>query len=386
MNLPLPIRARGLWGGRTAVATMRDGLIDRIYECAFIPELWPGVLGELAEIATARAGFLFVSKAEIHRWACSTQVGVDALKPLVESGWVARSERFKRFLGVRDAGFVTDTLIYPTGGYDSDPFYSDILYPRGLGHAAGMLVALPTGDRFMISLERELALGPVEPPEIAMLNTLRGHVSRAATLSARLQLERAQAASQALASVGLAALVFDAAGRVIAANGMIEAMTGLISWRAQNRLALNDRKADQLLHEAIASLSHADARRAFSFPVRDGDERAAMVAHVVPIRLSAREIFTRCAGVLILTPVTAPHAPPAELVKSLFDLTPTESRVAHELAGGGAVEDIAVQSGVSANTVRTHVRGILEKTGCGRMIDLVALLTGIATVQPTSLD
>jgi DNA-binding CsgD family transcriptional regulator len=45
-----------------------------------------------------------------------------------------------------------------------------------------------------------------------------------------------------------------------------------------------------------------------------------------------------------------------------------------------------VQSGVSANTVRTHVRGILEKTGCGRMIDLVALLTGIATVQPTSLD
>jgi hypothetical protein len=35
---------------------MDSQLIDRIYQCSFVPELWPGVLGELAELATARAG------------------------------------------------------------------------------------------------------------------------------------------------------------------------------------------------------------------------------------------------------------------------------------------------------------------------------------------
>jgi DNA-binding CsgD family transcriptional regulator len=106
-----------------------------------------------------------------------------------------------------------------------------------------------------------------------------------------------------------------------------------------------------------------------------------MIAHVVPIRLSARDIFGRCAAVLVLTAVTAPQAPPVELVQSLFDLTPAEARVARDLASGKAVETIAADGGVSPNTIRTHVRGVLEKTGCTRQVDIVALLTGISSAR-----
>jgi DNA-binding CsgD family transcriptional regulator len=73
--------------------------------------------------------------------------------------------------------------------------------------------------------------------------------------------------------------------------------------------------------------------------------------------------------VLTLTPVTPPQAPPVELVQSLFDLTPAEARVARSLASGKAVETIAADGGVSLSTIRTHVRGVLEKTGCNRQID-----------------
>jgi hypothetical protein len=72
-----------------------------------------------------------------------------------------------------------------------------------------------------------------------------------------------------------------------------------------------------------------------------------MVAHVIPIRLSAREIFVRCAAALVLTPVTLPQAPPVELVQSLFDLMPAEARVARSLAAGETVETIASARGVS---------------------------------------
>jgi len=65
----------------------------------------------------------------------------------------------------------------------------------------------------------------------------------------------------------------------------------------------------------------------------------------------------------------------------LFDLTPAEARVARSLASGKTVEDIAADGGVSLSTVRTHVRGVLAKTGCDRQIEVVALLAGIARPQ-----
>jgi DNA-binding CsgD family transcriptional regulator len=55
-----------------------------------------------------------------------------------------------------------------------------------------------------------------------------------------------------------------------------------------------------------------------------------------------------------------------------IDLTTAEARVARSLASGKTVEDIASDGG-TLNTIRTHVRGVLEKTGCNRQVDIVAL-------------
>jgi hypothetical protein len=38
---------------------MDPELLDRIYESSFAPELWPGVLGELAQLIDAPQGALF---------------------------------------------------------------------------------------------------------------------------------------------------------------------------------------------------------------------------------------------------------------------------------------------------------------------------------------
>jgi hypothetical protein len=143
-------------------------------------------------------------------------------------------------------------------------------------------------------------------------------------LSARLQLERARVASETLAALGLPALVLDEKGKVLAANHLIEALAGYVRWRAQDRVSLKDRAADQLLCDAIAAIDLTGGASVRSFPVRDTGAEAMMVAHVIPIRLAARDIFVRCAAALVLTPVTLPQAPPVDLVQSLFDLTPAE--------------------------------------------------------------
>ena len=40
---------------------MTDDLIDRSYESSFVPELWPGILDVLCDIADARGGVLFAA-------------------------------------------------------------------------------------------------------------------------------------------------------------------------------------------------------------------------------------------------------------------------------------------------------------------------------------
>ena len=97
-------------------------------------------------------------------------------------------------------------------------------------------------------------------------------------------------------------------------------------------------------------------------------------------RRGERPIFSRLRALGAFWPVTSPDAPPVEMVRSLFDLTPTEASIARFLARGMRVNDIASSRGVSISTVRTHVRALLEKTGCNRQVDVLTLMAGLAPV------
>jgi DNA-binding CsgD family transcriptional regulator len=227
----------------------------------------------------------------------------------------------------------------------------------------------------VIALERAYDQGSASPAVLETLNEVHCHLARASFVAARMQLERARAASQVFALLGIPALVFADNGKILAANQLIETLSGFIAWRAKDQIALMDACADALLRDAIAMTDQDDAPSVRSFPLRN--KSSAMIAHVVPIRGSARDVFSRCAAMLMLTPVTRPEAPSVELIRSLFDLTPAEARVARGLAAGQTVKVMAAESGTSTNTVHTHVNAVLAKTGYSRQSDVVALLNGL---------
>ncbi len=350
-------------------------LVDRIYEGAFVPDLWPQILAELTHLGGALSGWLCISNGSVVRWTASSEEARNDLRPLMESGWIPRSERFNRLLRAKQTGFIPDSILYTPEEMRDDPAYRDLLRPRGMGWASATAIALPTGDDMVIALERAYDQGSASPSVLETLNEVHSHLARASFVAARMQLERARAASQVLALLGIPALVFEDNGKTLAANQLIEALSGFILWRTKDRIALGDTRADALLRDAIATVDRDDAPSVRSFPVRNAD--SAMIAHVVPIRGSARDIFSRCAALLMLTPVTRPEAPSVELIRSLFDLPPAEARVARGLAAGQTVRDLAADSGTSANTVRSHVNAVLTKTGYSRQSDVVALLNGL---------
>jgi DNA-binding CsgD family transcriptional regulator len=357
---------------------MDPELVDRIYESSLVPELWPVVLGDVGRIVEAGAS-LFVTKGEVISWAAS-RTAHEATAKFVKQGWFWRGQIAARLFAAHHAGFLTDLDLLTRDELDQEPIYRDMWSQYGVGWSVGTAIPIPTGENLSLVLTRRTERGPVERDVVQKLDELRPHLARSALMSARLQLEWARIASETLAALGLPALVLNEQGKVLAANSLIEGLGGYVQWRAQDRASLKDKAANQLLGDAIAAIDAAGGS-VRSFPVRDRGAEAMMVAHVIPIRLSARDIFVRCAAAVVLTPVTLPQAPPVELVQSLFDLTPAEARVARSLAAGETVDAIASARGVSQNTVRDQVRGVLEKTGCHRQTDVVALLTAISPAR-----
>jgi PAS domain-containing protein len=205
-------------------------LIDRIYESSFVPELWPDVLDELGRIAEATGGTLFITKAEVQYWTASPGIRERAGR-MVNEGWFWRGQIITRSFAMRHAGFLTDLDILTPDELDLEPVYRDFWRPQGLGWAVGTAIPIPTGENVLFVMTRRTERGPVEHAIVQKLDELRPHLARSAFLSARLQLERARIASETLAALGLPALVLNEQGKVLAANSLIEALSGALSRR-----------------------------------------------------------------------------------------------------------------------------------------------------------
>jgi DNA-binding CsgD family transcriptional regulator len=75
---------------------------------------------------------------------------------------------------------------------------------------------------------------------------------------------------------------------------------------------------------------------------------------------------------------------PADLLSSLFALTPVEAEIAVLLSEGLSVNEVADRLRSSKNTVRSYLKAIFQKTGARRQASLVrVILMGIGAVRPT---
>jgi DNA-binding CsgD family transcriptional regulator len=79
----------------------------------------------------------------------------------------------------------------------------------------------------------------------------------------------------------------------------------------------------------------------------------------------------------VVSPITAPEAPDATLIRGLFDLTASEARVARGITRGLTIDEIATQYGVDRETIRTQIKAVFDKTGTRRQAEVASLLAGL---------
>ncbi len=353
-----------------------EGLIDRIYEAAVIPELWPRVLNDISRLSGCFGGVLFTTAArEIMRWTSS-----DGTRSLFESflaNPAAQEDniRLKYAIAARHHGFFGNHQLYSRAEMDRSLVYTKFFFPNGLGYMAGTVLPMPNGDVAVFDLERRYDDGPVAPEEVRRLDAVRPHLARAAALSTRLNLERARAVVDALGRAGMPAAVLGGQDRVLAANALLEAMSDQIRFLAHGKIGLVDQAGSRLLGVLLAAERHGPTS---SIPIPATIENAAAVLHVLPLPGEAADIFNGARRLLLVTRLDRPAAPEAELLTGLFDLTASEARVARAISQGRSPDEIATALGLSRETVRFYLKGIFAKTGVSRQVDLFALLAGAA--------
>lgn len=368
--------------GRTGLGDMQDSaLLDLVYEASLVPARWPLVLDELARICDAEGAVLFADQPDDMRWLCTPRIE-GLVNEWVTSEWLHRNDRGNRLIPLREPRFLTDLDGFTREELDQSPFYTEFLRPRGLGWCAGTAIRSSGLDTLVFSIEKAFAGGPVTASALQVLDRLRPDLARAVVLSARLGLERARSTVEAFRALGLPAAVLRAEGRVLAANAAFDGLALAVSAGPRDALTFADRAADRLFREALTAIADQaapcrdHAPRGRSIVLAPLPDTPRMVAHLLPVAGSARDLFTGAIAILYITSVARRPVPELKLLELLFDLTPAEARVAALVTEGRSVDFIAHRLGVTANTVRRHLKAVFSKTGVHRQAELASLLGG----------
>lgn len=352
-------------------------LIEKIYEAAFDPDAWPEVLDGICRLSGSAAGtFLVYAGRELVR-AIGTDLNREPLDEFIRTkGWL-KSERHPDIwpAAAPEGGYFYLPRDLMTPEQLARDFSHRLLDRFGLSWQIATSLPMPTGETLAFTFERRKEHDRPDAASIARLEAMRPHLARAGLVANRLGLERARAALAALTALDLPAALLDARGCLREANALMT--PALIDTRGGNRVVLGDAAGDAMLAAILAGASHI---RSIALPPHG--ERPARVAHVISLAAAIRDPFSSAVALLVLHLASARSgtAPDLRLLRTLFDLSAAESRLAAALAGGADLAQAAQQCGIQPSTARSYLEKIFLKTGCHRQSELVLLLAGLMSL------
>ena len=194
-------------------------------------------------------------------------------------------------------------------------------------------------------------------------------------------------------------LVFDCDARVLAHNAaaarMLErgAPLALVPMPGARsgvmRLAGSNASLQATVEQAVHDCATPSAPPLFgiespqaarSLRIDSGANGRGMVLHLVPVRRPFPQHWADAGASAVIG--TLIEVGPREqlevsLLAQLFDLSTSSARVAEAYLRVDSVKEAARQLGISANTVKTHLATVYERTGCSRQSQLVRLVMSL---------
>jgi len=375
-------------------ANPKDTFLDALYSAALSASGWMPALKAYAELIDAPFGAVNVhvpnqvTSSHVESLNTSTSFMKRSREHwLAQEPWVLRGYeiiakdplRTHRGFVFHGASEVTTSDLLESAWYQDfgREYYLQDCLSLSAASSDGVMITLSglTGTkslRLFSDKQRTLT--------IQMLSEFRRAVALHARLSRRHTIEgtATQWSSSSLP------VIMMRAGKIVHANAAGEAALecgDIIALRPGRNIRIIDPMLSDLAksHE----LAGASAQATLVATATSGERWLAQLMRVNQLAgsLLAAAGADEPAVLMILTPLDNRAAGRMKVLQSLTVLTPTERQVASQLLCGDTVVSIARHRRQSAETIRWHIRNMIEKTGAKNLADLHRILALLLPLQ-----
>lgn len=360
-------------------------LIGKAYDAALDQRLWQPFLESLARTCHAHQALFLRREGRPCVKESLDTVNLD-LNVIVE--WDSCKEHIDVWLQnigrIAQGEPYSSTDVIPNRMLRKSGFYADILRPLNIDYSLGGIVENQPDRHSFLAIYRKKELGAFESQSRTLLRMLIPHVHRALLIHRKLASaeETRLAYEQTLDRLHHGVAICDIQGRVIFVNHVAETI-----FRAHDGLSLTHNRV-----KAANDLDNAQLQRILAQTIAISTGAALTAAGVaVAHRPSGKRPYqillsplngcsknqhtmSQAAGVVFICDSDEVRRPSAELLAVVFGLTQAEVRVCQALAGSLTTSEIAAALGVSANTVKTHLKQIFRKVGTSSKAKLLQVL------------
>lgn len=367
-----------------------SSIVGDIYDCALNPDGWTTTLIRVS--AVMNAAYTSISLSDPHfaqpRMASHSPWDPVMLKVLNEEYGIDGVPGLRAVAnGAVDEPRSTLNEMCEAA-FHATPFYQNWAGPQGLRDACVMKFA-QTPDRIgVMACVTSAGRDIVSADERRFMALLSPHFRRAAMIGDLLDYERVHAATfrETLERMQAAVVLLDSTSHILFANAaarqllqageVVKSTNGCI---APANPALAWALADAVLRTAGKQLGEANlGNRGIGIPLTHADRHPA-VAYLLPLDSSAiGQTFKSATAALFIATSEVGALPQQQVLATLYDLTPAESRVMALIGEGVSTTLAAQQLNVSENTVKTHLARVYSKTGVSRQAELVKLVCALA--------
>lgn len=357
-----------------------DALVAAIYEAVLVPDTWRDVIAGIKNLMQAPAG-CFMTPYDfslLPLWSTDdiSDAAVDSYTRYFHSVEIYRpaivAAKFPRV-------FLSDRHMADQEILDSE-YYRDFLRHFGIMRFASVIC----GERdagnglplFSLSLYRAPEQTPFSSEEERLLQQLHGHIERAARLS--VQNFRARLVLESLDGVltmnDMAICLLNSDGRLQfmnhAADAVFAARDGLQLVAGQIRCPPATQSQWQ---RALAEARPAPGRAAVAaaLRVRRPSGRADHLLSLTPL---PEKMTGTCGLLLQIIDGSTTLQRESACWQAWFGLTVAEQRLCTALLTGEDVGTCAEHLGIARSTARTQLKSVMQKTGCRRQAQLMAVL------------
>ncbi|WP_397419724.1 helix-turn-helix transcriptional regulator [Phenylobacterium sp.] len=364
-------------------------LIERIYDGAADPTGYPAIAADISRAVGLDGATLVLHETHSRRVLSATMVHYDHLavdEVLTAYGRDWHAENPQVLFEANRAG----ADIYFEG---CDPIYNTERFPgfdlwrrSELGIRSQITgYCRPDDDlTFAFAFSSHHHDGPESAAQLDLFRRIMGHLRQSVGLAYRIGTLNGEsdALLRHLEQLSGPLLILDAQGAPTYVNAHMEAALAghpllRLGRQGAGRTGLTspDPALDRRLRQLIArAVGQPPGGGAMLIP---GDlARGPLVLQVAPLTNAFRDRGLETGqAVVTLANWPRPQAELAEKFRETLGLTPAEARIATWLMRGATDLDIATELKVSPTTIRSHISGVMEKTGLRSKAELAHFLT-----------